>query len=202
MMFCIGLTGNIGSGKSTAISFFKSLGATVIIADEIARQITAPAQPALQKIIEHFGLSVITSEGQLNRAQLREIIFNNKEERLWLESLLHPLIRQTIENKIKNSQGPYCVIEIPLLTNRKDYPYLDRILVIFASPTMQVNRVVNRDSCSKEQVFAMLATQPQESLRLQLADDILLNDSSLEQLEANIRKLHGKYLQLAYEKSS
>ncbi|STX51369.1 dephospho-CoA kinase [Legionella busanensis] len=201
-MFCIGLTGNIGSGKSTAISFFKSLGATVIIADEIARQITAPAQPALQKIIEHFGLSVITSEGQLNRAQLREIIFNNKEERLWLESLLHPLIRQTIENKIKNSQGPYCVIEIPLLTNRKDYPYLDRILVIFASPTMQVNRVVNRDSCSKEQVFAMLATQPQESLRLQLADDILLNDSSLEQLEANIRKLHGKYLQLAYEKSS
>ncbi|WP_345788916.1 dephospho-CoA kinase [Legionella gresilensis] len=201
-MFCIGLTGNIGSGKSTAISFFKSLGATVIIADQIARQITTPGQPALLKIKEHFGLNVITPEGQLNRSHLREIIFNNKEERLWLENLLHPLIRQAIEDKVKNSQGPYCVIEIPLLTNRKDYPYLDRILVIFASPTMQVSRVVNRDSCSKEQVFAMLATQPHESLRLQLADDILLNDSSIERLEANIRKLHRKYLQLAHEKSS
>ncbi|MGQ3887452.1 dephospho-CoA kinase [Legionella sp. CNM-1927-20] len=202
MMFCVGLTGNIGSGKSTAISFFKSLGATVIIADEIARQITAPGQPAFLKIKEHFGLSVITQEGQLNRAHLREIVFKNKEERLWLERLLHPLIRQAIESEAKNSQGPYCVIEIPLLTSRKEYPYLDRILVIFASPTIQVNRVVKRDSCTKNQVFAMLATQPNESLRLQLADDILFNDSSIEHLEANIRKLHRKYLQLAREKSS
>ncbi|WP_419421087.1 dephospho-CoA kinase [Legionella sp. D16C41] len=201
-MYCVGLTGNIGSGKTTAITFFKSLGAGIIIADEIARDITAAGQPAFIKIQEHFGDKVITQSGQLDRIQLRTIVFNHPQERIWLENLLHPLIRQTIEVKAKSSQGPYCIIEIPLLTNRIDYPYLNRILTILASSTVQINRISKRDLCSAEQALAILATQPSETLRRELADDIIYNDGNLEQLETKIRKLHRKYLQLSLEKSS
>ncbi|STX28932.1 dephospho-CoA kinase [Legionella beliardensis] len=201
-MFCVGLTGNIGSGKSTAISIFKSLGAAVIIADDIAKELTMPNQPAFKLIKEHFGAQIITETGQLNRAQLRTIIFNHAEERIWLENLLHPLIRKQIMINVFNSQGPYAVIEIPLLYSRIDYPYLDRILVILADFKTQLARILQRDLCTEEQALAILATQSNETLRRELADDIVINDNSLEQLQHDIRKLHGKYLQLAIEKSS
>lgn len=200
-MFCVGLTGNIGSGKTTAISFFKSLGADVIIADIIARDLTAIDQPAFKEIVTHFGYGILNDEGQLNRVHLRTLISKDEKERLWLEQLLHPLIQKTIKLSADKCSGPYCIIEIPLLINRLTYPYLDRILVILSNSETQINRIISRDSCSQEQALAMLALQPNEKDRRALADDIIINNNSLNDLQKKIIKLHTKYLQLAYEKS-
>lgn len=196
-MYCVGLTGNIASGKSTVAAFFKNKGVMVISADEIAREITAPHEPALTLIKDHFGHEVITTQGELNRSALRTIIFENPKERLWLEGLLHPLIRQRIIEEIAESPSPYSVIEIPLLKDREVYPYLNRILVILANREEQIRRVMNRDNCSREHAKAILAVQPEELSREKIADDIVINTGSLSELEEKIEKLHQMYLQLA-----
>lgn len=196
-MYCVGLTGNIASGKSTAIRYFKSLGIPVINADEIAREITAPGEPALATIKEHFGQSIINEEGSLNRAALRKIIFSDPKERLWLENCLHPLIRQRIQLKISQSQGSYTVIEIPLLINTEDYPYLNRILVILSKQDNIVQRVMQRDQHSREEALAILETQPKERSRRAIADDILINDGSLDDFKEAIKQIHKQYLLFA-----
>lgn len=196
--YCIGLTGNIGSGKSTVIRLFKRMGAAIIIADEIAREVTQSGQPALQNIRSHFGENVIDENGLLNRTALRHIIFANQEERRWLEALLHPLIRQRMQNTITRlGKVPYCIIEIPLLLNRENYPYVQRILLVSADRDTQLHRVMQRDHCSKEHAMTILATQPDEQNRMQLADDILVNNESPEVLELQVEKLHKSYLRLA-----
>ena len=196
-MYCVGLTGNIASGKSTVCRFFKARGVTIINADEIAREITGKDKPALLAIKEHFGPVVITNEGELNRMALREIIFNNPEQRLWLEQLLHPIIRQLIETKISKACGPYCIIEIPLLKKRTDYPYLDRILLIVANKEHQINRVIIRDKTHRGHAEAILNTQLDNTIREAFADDIVDNNSSLAELEEKIANLHKLYLQFA-----
>lgn len=193
-MFCVGLTGNIASGKSTAMHCFHNLGVPVIIADNIAREITSPGQPAVGLIKHHFGNSIVTSLGELNRAALREIIFADPEERQWLEDLLHPLIRRRIEQHILLLQGPYCVIEIPLLLRRQDYPYLNRVLAIIADDELLISRVMQRDDSSREQALAILASQPDNEARRALADDVIVNNGSIDDLEKEIVRLHEHYL--------
>jgi dephospho-CoA kinase len=200
-MYCVGLTGNIGSGKSTVSHFFKEAGIEVINADEAARELTAVNQPALKEIKNHFGHSIIKPSGELNRSALREVIFKDSNQRVWLEQLLHPLIRQGLQNKIKESQSPYTVIEIPLLNKRSDYPYLDRILLVIASFKQQIARIMHRDQNSLEQTLAILATQPDNSVLRGFADDIIANNGSLTDLEKKIKNLHQQYLQLARQKS-
>ncbi|MDI9818808.1 MULTISPECIES: dephospho-CoA kinase [unclassified Legionella] len=196
-MYCVGLTGSIASGKSTIASFFKGHGITVISADEIARELTSPQQPAYYKIKNHFGNTVITSSDKLNRSALRQIIFNNPGERLWLEQLLHPMIRQRILDKVKQSQTPYTVVEIPLLNNRQDYPYLARVLLITAEREQKIRRVMERDKIPREQAIAILATQYEDIKRQHFADDIITNNGSLAELIEKIEKLHKQYLRLA-----
>lgn len=196
-MFCVGLTGSIASGKSTVSQFFKNQGIEVISADEAARELTAINQPALAAIENYFGKSVISLSGELKRGVLREAIFNNPEKRLWLEGLLHPLIKQYIKNKIKEASGPYVLIEIPLLYNRADYPYLDRILVVIATHEQQIERVMNRDQCSRKQAETILAVQHNEQNSQKIADDLIRNDGTLAKLAKKIENLHCKYLQLA-----
>jgi len=200
-MYCVGLTGNIASGKSTVSQFFKKKGIIVISADEAARKLTAIHQPALAAIANYFGQSILTLSGELNRAALRELVFKDPKKRLWLEELLHPLIRQYIQDKIKESQSPYSVIEIPLLNKRSDYPYLDRILLILATHEQQIERVILRDNCSREQAEAILASQIDNNLRQEFADDIISNTDSLLELEKKVEKLHQQYLQFAMQKS-
>ncbi|KTD17241.1 dephospho-CoA kinase [Legionella jordanis] len=196
-MYCIGLTGSIASGKSTVASFFKRKGVSVISADEISREITAPDGIALAMIVRHFGESIITANGELNRTALRHIIFQNPNERLWLEHLLHPLIRRRIMEEVKRSNSPYNMIEIPLLKDRDLYPYLNRILLITADKEQQIKRVMARDQCSRQQAEAILAAQPPDHARERIADDIIINHGSKQELELKIDNLHQQYLQFA-----
>lgn len=200
-MYCVGLTGNIASGKSSAIRRFKALGIPVIMADEVAREVTAPGQPALQVIRQHFGEDIL-HEDSLNRAKLRQLIFKHPHERLWLENLLHPLIRQQIETRIAAFKAPYCVIEIPLLLDRSHYPYLDRILVILSDKERLIERVMTRDQHSREEALAILAAQPDETARRAIADDLIINEGSLAEFEQTINDLHKQYLFLASQQAN
>ncbi|RAP36251.1 dephospho-CoA kinase [Legionella quinlivanii] len=202
-MFTIGLTGNIASGKSTVINLFKSLGANIIIADDIARELTQSGSPVLETIKAHFGPSVITAGNELNRAALRRIIFDDAKERLWLEALLHPLIQKTIAERVAgHNSTTYSVIEIPLLKDRNNYPYLDRILALIANEEVQIARVIARDHCDVAQAKKIIASQPSIEERKAIADDLLINDGNLDELTNNIKNLHEKYLQLAMLKRS
>lgn len=199
-MYCVGLMGNIASGKSTVASFFKRQEIDVISADKIARELTASNQPAFYSIVNHFGHSIINGAGELDRQTLRAIIFSDPKQRLWLEKLLHPLIREHILHKITEVQSPYCLIEIPLLNDRADYPYLNRVLLVMADREQQVERVMLRDKVSREQALAILAAQPKDLKRREFADDIIINNGSLSELSKKIEKLHHQYLELATQK--
>lgn len=193
MVYCIGLTGNIASGKSTVAASFAKLGIAVISADQIAKDLTASNQPAFQAIVKHVGVSVLNANGELNRRHLRQLIFKDPGERLWLEKLLHPLIREQINREIAKVHTPFCIIEIPLLSNKANYPYLNRVLVIHADPELRVARVVARDGGTRDDALSILATQKSPIA----ADDTLINQGTLDELHAQVVALHEKYLQLS-----
>ena len=196
-MYCVGLTGNIGSGKSTVSSYFKELGIDIIDADKVAKDLTVQEKPAFTEIVLHFGKSILSPTGDLNRRQLRQLIFDNVHERLWLENLLHPLIRKEIEQKAKATNSPYCVIEIPLLKDKLSYPYLNRVLVVQASHELQISRFMARDNSSKDDALAILAAQTDLTKQKALADDLILNTGTLKELKKNVKDLHKKYLELS-----
>ncbi|KTD23442.1 dephospho-CoA kinase [Legionella lansingensis] len=196
-MYCVGLTGNIASGKSTVAGLFRNRGITVISADDVSREVSAPCEPAYQMIRDHFGEAIITADNKLNRRALRNIIFDDPKERLWLERLLHPLIRKRIKEKLRGSKSAYSVIEIPLLNDREGYPYLNRILLVLADREHQIQRVMARDKTSREHAKAILAVQLDDSKRKEIADDIIFNNGTLSELEEKIENLHQQYLQFA-----
>ncbi|MFA5960276.1 MAG: dephospho-CoA kinase [Tatlockia sp.] len=200
-MYCIGLTGNIASGKSTVSRFFKNKGIHVISADEAARQLTEVDTPLLAAITERFGSGMLSESGALNRSKLRELIFQNPNDRVWLEQLLHPPIRKHIAEKIAHSTSPYTIVEIPLLKERSHYPYLNRVLLVLADSEVQINRIIARDNTSEEQAKAILKTQSEEEKLRQIADDVILNCGSLPDLAKKVEKLHAQYLQFARQKS-
>lgn len=195
-MLIIGLTGRIASGKSTVAEKFKELGINIINADAISKEITRPDSLALKKIVKYFGSSILDKNNKLNRKMLRDIIFKDKSKRLWLENLLHPLIRQEIENKITKCSSEYCVVEIPLLTDKTHYPYLNRILLITLDETTQIERLLQRDNISKEDALLILASQENESKYKEIADDILENNSSVKSLNEKVLQLHKLYIEL------
>lgn len=195
MVYSVGLTGNIASGKSTVAEFFSELGVDVINADRISKELTSKNTPYYQSILSHFGASVVLGNGDLDRRRLRDIVFSDNKERLWLENLLHPAIRKKIEDKIKECTSPYCLIEIPLLFNKKHYPYLQKVLLVTAPLESQLDRVIKRDNCSREQALDILATQPSLKQRMEAADDVLNNESGLIELKAKVNELHKKYLE-------
>lgn len=194
-MYCIGLTGKIGSGKSTVLRYFASLGADIISADDINREITAPKQPILKTIEQHFQTPLITPEGALDRPRLRQLIFNDAKQRLWLEQLLHPLIREEIFQRVQHSQGPYCVIEIPLLLKREDYPYLNRILLIDASESLQIERIMARDHCTYDAALTIINCQKQRPIEENIADDRIENNGDIAQLYQQVRDYHCYYVE-------
>lgn len=192
-MYCIGLTGTIASGKSTAMAYFKSRGVAVLSADDIAKGLTAPNMPALKKISDHFGPGVFTHNGELNRRLLRQTIMGSPTEKHWLEALLHPLIRQEIETQLTSCTGPYCVIEIPLLLDRKPYPYLSRVLLITADKEEQIRRLMARDHCTKTEALNLLHLQEHNNPRAALADDYVVNQGSPKALIEKLEALHVIY---------
>lgn len=197
MVFCVGLTGNIASGKTAVAHIFKDFGVDVFSADSVAKDLTAAGMFPHQQIVARYGNDILYPNGEIARRKLREIIFSDEQERIWLEQLLHPLIREHLYRQIVSSKTPYALVEIPLLKDKSLYPYLSRILLVTASPESQISRVMARDHCSVEHARAILSTQPSLEQRLFLADDVVKNDSDWSELHVKISELHHHYLDLA-----
>jgi dephospho-CoA kinase len=193
----VGLTGGIGSGKSEVARRFQSLGIEVVDADEMARVVVETGQPALAQIARHFGRDILTPGGELNRPRLREIIFSNPDEKQWLETLLHPLINREIRARLAAAARPYAILASPLLLETQQHRLVDRILVVDTSEAEQLTRASRRDSNSREQIEAIMASQTPRPERLARAHDVLDNSGDLNQLDAQVAILHQQYLQLA-----
>lgn len=193
-MFKIGLTGGIGSGKTAASDHFAHLGAEVIDTDLLSRELVEPGQPALVEIIEVFGNDVIDGEGRLDRAGLRERVFADEPARKQLEAILHPRIRREMLHRANTSDAPYAVLVIPLLIETGQQALVDRVLLIDAPETTQHARVAARDGMEAQQIDAILRAQSDNETRRRLADDIIVNDASLAELHAAVRRLHEQYL--------
>lgn len=189
----IGLTGGIGSGKSTACRIFSDLGVPVIDADQIAHKLTAKGQPAYQAILLAFGHEVIRSDGELDRNKIREIIFNDDTARLKLEGILHPLIYNEIDKQISRIDQGYCIICIPLLIETGATDKVNRILVIDASVEQQIKRASARDGMDQNTITKIINTQVPRNERLKIADDIINNDGDMESLKKQIVDLDGIY---------
>jgi len=192
----LGLTGGIGSGKSAAAERFAELGVHVVDADQVARSVVEPGSAALAQIVDRFGVPILASSGELNRAALRERIFTSVEDRHWLERLLHPLIRQKIWASLSRAESPYAVLVSPLLVESRQHEQVDRVLVIDVPEDLQLQRVLARDQVSEDQVRAILAAQARREDRLRQANDVLVNDRDLSWLRQEVDRLHDRYLQL------
>lgn len=193
-MYKIGLTGGIGCGKSTVSNLFKKHGIPIIDADEIAHALVMPGQKALSQISECFGPNCITTDGHLNRASLREIIFNNAEKKHLLESIMHPLVYAEIGYQLNQLTGPYCMISIPLLIETKMQSLVDHILVIDCSMEMQINRVKLRNSLNDSQIMAIINSQVSRTERLAHADSIIDNTKDIIFLSKQVNNLHDQFL--------
>ncbi|MCL4143744.1 UNVERIFIED_CONTAM: hypothetical protein GTU68_022571 [Idotea baltica] len=196
-MLKIGLTGGIGSGKSTAAKRFSELGVSVINLDEISREVVLPGSPALEKIREHFGSEILLQNGALDRQKLREIIFQHESERSWLEDLLHPIIRDRQNELIESAESNYVVIEIPLLTENQLQHTVDRVLVIDIEEQDQIKRAAGRDGANTNEISAILKSQASRKERLSIADDVIENSGSIEELHTKVLELHEQYLEIS-----
>lgn len=200
-MLRIGLTGGIGSGKSTVAHRFAQLGIPIIDADAISHQLVKPGETALAAIVAHFGTGILNADGSLNRKQLRETIFSNPEQRKSLEAILHPRIRKAMLEQLAGLDSAYCILSIPLLIEGGWHNELDRILVIDAPHELQIERAMNRDGVTMGNIQAIIDGQIDSKSRLAAADDILSNDSDIAALLAQVDKLHEKYLSLSQHAS-
>ena len=196
-MLIIGLTGGIGSGKSVASDKFKSLGIVVVDADVASRTVVEPGKPALKEIQDHFGSGIITAEGKLDRNKLREIIATDAKERKWLESVLHPKIGEQITKEISESTSIYTLFVAPLLLETNSQEMCSRVVVVDVPKDVQIQRTAKRDKVSSNQVEQMVAAQMKREKRLEKADDVLLNNGTIEDLEKQVEELHKKYIQMA-----
>jgi dephospho-CoA kinase len=196
--FIVGLTGGIGSGKTTIANLFAEHNITLVDADIVARDVVAIGSPALGNISQYFGKDFIKANGQLNRALLRKQIFSNDKDKLWLNNLLHPLIGKQLITQMKAAKSEYCLLVAPLLIENDLITLVNRVLVIDVSETTQISRTTTRDNNSVEQVQAIIASQASRQVKQDHADDLLNNDyHSLEELKDRVDKLHRHYLTLA-----
>jgi dephospho-CoA kinase len=191
----VGLTGGIGSGKTTVANMFNELGIELIDADVIAREVVEPKSRALISIKEHFGSEFIQTDGYLNRAKLRSKVFSSETDKQWLNNLLHPLIRTSILTNIKNSSGSYCILVAPLLFENNLTQYVDRTLVIDVEESIQIERTLKRDNSDKKVIENIIASQISRDERLRRANDIIDNSSNdLKSISNQVNTLHQVYL--------
>ncbi len=196
-MLKIGLTGGIGSGKSTVCRLFQELGVAIIDADIIARQLVEPGQPALMQLVDHFGGHILNTDGSLNRTMLRDLVFADADKKQQLENILHPLVYARIAIEIEQLQGNYCIVAVPLLLETGKSHAVDRVLVVDCSVETQIDRVISRDNLNRNQVMAIIASQMPREQRLTLADDVIDNSTTPVQLAEQVKRLHNSYNLLA-----
>ena len=192
-MLKIGLTGGIGSGKSTVSKIFQQINIPVIDADKIAHQLVAVGQPALTKIQQEYGSNILNPDGTLNRKQLKELIFSDNLQKQKLEAILHPLIYQVIQKQINALNTSYCIICIPLLFEADMTNLVDRILVVDCPVEEQIKRLLKRDNMTIKRIQSIIDSQVSRAFRKSMANDLLDNTLSNECLAQQIKKLHNQY---------
>ncbi|WON77699.1 dephospho-CoA kinase [Serratia sp. UGAL515B_01] len=197
MAYIVALTGGIGSGKSTVADAFSRLGTTIVDADVIARQVVEPGTSALLAIVQHFGNGVLLPEGSLNRSALRQRIFSHPDEKTWLNRLLHPLIQQETQNQLAKAKSPYVLWVIPLLVENGLQDRADRVLVIDVDCETQLTRTIARDNISRQQALNILSAQVSREQRLAIADDVIDNSGTAQEIGPSVAALHQRYLELA-----
>lgn len=190
----VGLTGGIGSGKTAAADYFAELGIDVVDADLASRAVVEPGQSALDYIAEHFGPDILLSDGSLDRAKLRALVFAESGERKWLQNLLHPLISGYLQAQVAASTSPYCLLVNPLLLESGQGHWCDEIVVVDVPEAMQLERTMARDDNSRSQVESIMAAQMARPTRLQQASKIITNDKDLTHLHQQIDTLHEELL--------
>jgi len=192
----IGLTGGIGSGKSAAANFFHSEGVTVLDADQLAREVIQQNTPGFQSIVDYFGSDIIGEDGSIDRAKLRQEIFDDKEKKKAIESITHPLVRDLMAERIAASTSPYSIIMVPLIFETNSMSAYNRILVIDCDTKLQLERATLRDNNSSEQIQKILDSQCSRTERLSIANDVIPNNDTLENLKTRSLAMHKFYLGL------
>lgn len=190
----IGVTGGIGSGKTAVTDFFAAKGITIVDADIAARVVVQPGKPALSAISERHGKDILLEDGSLDRRKLRDIIFSDDAERIWLEKLLHPLIRKEIIQELEQATSSYVVFVSPLMIETSQHELVDRLLVVDVSVETQVSRCTTRDTMTRKQAEAIIQKQSSREDKLKTADDVVNNEGSLQVLHEQLEQLHQKYL--------
>ena len=196
-MLRVALTGGIGSGKSTVARMFAAHGAPVVDADEIAHRLVQHGQPTYLEIVEAFGTEILDADGEIDRPGLSGRIFDSADERRRLEAIVHPRVRREIVERVQALQAPYCIIVVPLLIEAGMQDLADRILVVDCNEQRQIERVRERSGLSEDRIRRIMAAQARPSERRNLADDLIINDADLVQVQAQVDRLHTLYLALS-----
>lgn len=192
----IGLTGGIGSGKSTVAEAFRQLGIETVDADQASRAVVEPGMPALAAISAQFGSQIIQADGSLDRAALRQIIFTDPAQKLWLESLLHPLIRDWIIEQLKAATSPYVILESPLLFETDQHQLVHKTVLVDLPEALQIERACARDGNQADQIQRIIDAQMPREEKLSRADIVLDNSESLDTLAARVTAVHQTLLSL------
>lgn len=200
--FVVGLTGGIASGKTTVANLFAEFGIELVDADVIAREVVAKGSAGLSAIVDHFGDDILLANGQLDRATLRNKVFNNETQRLWLNNLLHPMIRQKMLDQVQASTSKYVIMVVPLLFENQLDSLVSTTLVVDISPELQISRTMQRDGVSQQQVEHILASQMSRQQRIDKANHIIDNQGDIELLRSQVTRLHQLFLQQAAELSN
>ena len=193
MTYRVGLTGGIASGKTAVADIFASLGAGVVDADRVARDVVAPGQPGLEAVRREFGEGVIRASGELDRRALREVVFADPVARRQLESLLHPLIRARTLETLEQLEAPYAVVVVPLLVETGFGELVDRVAVVDCPREIQLERLMNRDGIDLDRAESMLRAQVDRQTRLDAAHDVIDNGGSRASTRRQVRRLHALY---------
>lgn len=194
MPYIVALSGGIASGKSTIANLFAQLGVPIIDADVIAKQVVQIGTDAYKQIVKHFSQEILLPNNELDRCQLREIIFNNDHERLWLNNLLHPIIQEQTQIQIAQQTTAYVIWVVPLLVENNLHHYADKVLMVDTPEQLQLERLIQRDNIDKLLAQKMISSQISSQKRLTYADDIIVNNGDLTLLTAQVNKLHQQYL--------
>lgn len=193
--YIVGLTGGIGSGKSTVADLFAEQGVAVVDTDQIAHALTGPDGAAMPAIVAEFGAQVARIDGSLDRAAMRQRVFADADARRRLEAILHPLIASESARQATTATSPYAILAVPLLVETGNWQQrCDRVLVVDCPEEIQLQRVMARNALSAAEVRAILAAQASRAQRLAAADDVIANDDGREKLKAAVGKLHESYL--------
>ena len=195
----VGLTGGIGSGKSAAGNEFFKLGITVIDADSVAKDAASKNSKAYINIVDHFGSNILNNLKEIDRKKLRGIIFSDPSQKDILESFLHPVIRENITNQILSSKSQYTIIMVPLIFETNSMNQYQRILVVDCDEEIQISRAAKRDNSSKEDIKKILNSQATREERLSIANEVILNNSSIKSLQMEVLRVHQIYMDLSDE---